>query len=198
MENYTRVRQPRSEGKPEDNEVRITAAGKARAYISFAYSLLEEKGHSTIVLRAMGKAINKAVAITEIIKRRVAGLHQLITLSSTDITDIWEPKEEGLDRIETVRHVSVITIHLSKGDLDTSAPGYQPPLPADQVTPLQDEAMLAGEADTEGVEGDAPRPRNPRRFRGRGRGRGRGRARGRGRSENPTANGDEAAVAEGT
>lgn len=28
--------------------------------------------------------------------------------------DRWEPKEEGLDPIETTRHVSVITITLSK------------------------------------------------------------------------------------
>ena len=186
----------------------------------------------------------------EIIKRRIAGLHQNTTICSVDITDVWEPTEEGLDRIETTRHVSVITITLSKvsvrsaaapsvrccgrlrlcvraaagvcaggcgcvcgqlrlcvraaavvcaggcgcvcgrlrvcvvalltpppparppaaqqEELDTSAPGYQPPLPESEVRPLQDEDHLAGEADGElGEEGE-----------GRGRG-GRGRGRGR-------------------
>lgn len=37
--------------------------------------------------------------------------------------------------------------------LDTSAPGYQPPLPESEVRPLQDEEHLAGEADAEGQEG---------------------------------------------
>jgi hypothetical protein len=36
-------------------------------------------------------------------------------------------------RIETTRHVSSITIILSTVPLDTSAPGYQAPLPEDQV-----------------------------------------------------------------
>lgn len=50
----------------------------------------------------------------EIIKRRIAGLHQVTKITSIDITDVWEPTEEGLDRIETTRHVSVMTIVLSK------------------------------------------------------------------------------------
>jgi hypothetical protein len=45
----------------------------------------------------MGRAINKTVTIAEILKRRVAGLHQITEIESTDITDVWEPLEEGLD-----------------------------------------------------------------------------------------------------
>ena len=41
----------------------------------------------------------------EIIKRRIVGLHQNTAVSSNEITDVWEPIEEGLDRIETTRHV---------------------------------------------------------------------------------------------
>ncbi len=138
----------------------------------------------------MGRAINKTVTIAEIIKRRIPNLHQITEISSTDITDVYEPLEEGLDtyvlpslnfnfvafsamraapdrctrfpsnaraallvctvrccrsavcpllivqltcRIETTRHVSSITIVLSTVPLDTSAPGYQAPLPEDQV-----------------------------------------------------------------
>lgn len=43
--------------------MRITAAGKTRNYISYATALLTEKGHSAVVLKAMGKAINKTVTI---------------------------------------------------------------------------------------------------------------------------------------
>jgi hypothetical protein len=50
----------------------------------------------------------------EIIKRRIVGLHQDTAISSVELRDHWEPKEEGLDPIETTRHVSVITITLSK------------------------------------------------------------------------------------
>jgi hypothetical protein len=30
------------------------------------------------------------------VKRRIVGLHQNTTTGSTDITDMWEPLEEGL------------------------------------------------------------------------------------------------------
>lgn len=61
------------------------------------------------------------------------GLHQSTEISSTDIVDTWEPLEEGLHRLETKRSVSEITVTLSKNQLDSSSPGYQAPLPADQV-----------------------------------------------------------------
>jgi hypothetical protein len=57
---------------------------------------IQEKGSSEIVLKAMGRAINKTVTIAEIIKRRIANLHQNTAIGSTDITDLWEPLEEGL------------------------------------------------------------------------------------------------------
>ncbi|MBA0760277.1 hypothetical protein Gotri_003019 [Gossypium trilobum] len=34
--------------------------------------------------------------IAELIKRRIAGLHQNTSTGSIDITDTWEPLEEGL------------------------------------------------------------------------------------------------------
>jgi hypothetical protein len=46
-------------------QVRITAVNKVRNYISYAMSLLEEKGHSAVVLKGMGKAINKTVVVGE-------------------------------------------------------------------------------------------------------------------------------------
>lgn len=74
-----------------------------------------------IVLKAMGQAISKTVAIAEIIKvgflfyhpcilfshfpglviclvkqKRIPRLHQDTAISSVSITDVWEPIEEGL------------------------------------------------------------------------------------------------------
>lgn len=174
MENYTRVKQPPPEEKTEENELRITSGGKPRNYITNGHAILTEKGHTSLTLRAMGKAINRTVAIAEILKRRVPGLHQITTISSTELTDVWEPNEEGLDRIETVRRASTIAIVLSTEPLDTSAVGYQAPLPEAEVTAMQpeEEAALAGDADAEGgVGGPEGRSRRPGRGRGRGRGR---------------------------
>lgn len=46
-------------------QVRITSVNKVRNYISYAVALLEEKGHSSVILKAMGQAINKAVVVGE-------------------------------------------------------------------------------------------------------------------------------------
>ncbi|PQP98460.1 ribonuclease P protein subunit p25-like protein isoform X2 [Prunus yedoensis var. nudiflora] len=157
MDKFQRVEKPRAEAAPiNENEIRITAQGRMRNYITYATTLLQEKGSDEIILKAMGRAINKT--------RRIVGLHQNTSIGSIDIIDVYEPLEEGLDRVESTRHVSMITITLSKTELHTSSTGYQPPLPADQVKPLND-----FEDNGEG---------SPR-FRGRGRG-GRGQARDRG------------------
>ncbi|XP_028070901.1 keratin, type II cytoskeletal 1-like [Camellia sinensis] len=124
---------------------------------------LWEKGSNEIALKAMGRAINKTMMIAELIKRRITSLHQNTSIGSMDITDTWEPLEEGLLPLETTHHVSVITITLSKKELDKSSAGYQTPISVDQVTPWN-------EYDYEG-EGSPN-------MRGRGRG-GWGRGRGR-------------------
>uniref|UniRef100_A0A453HM49 DNA/RNA-binding protein Alba-like domain-containing protein n=1 Tax=Aegilops tauschii subsp. strangulata TaxID=200361 RepID=A0A453HM49_AEGTS len=138
MDRYQRVEKPRNETPIRENEIRITALGRMRNYIGYGMSLLEENGHDEITIKAMGRAINKTVMVAELIKRRVAGLHQNTSIESVGITDTWEPLEEGLVPLETTRHVSMITLTLSKEPLDTSSPGYQPPIPAEEVKPAFD------------------------------------------------------------
>ena len=70
------------------------------------------------------------------IKRREEGLHQVTEIGSQDITDTWEPTLPGLNKLEIVRHVSVLTITLSKTAENSSSPGYQLPLPKEMVQPL--------------------------------------------------------------
>ncbi|XP_022762913.1 ribonuclease P protein subunit p25-like protein isoform X1 [Durio zibethinus] len=183
MDRYQKVEKPKAETPINENELRITAQGRMRNYISYAMTLLQEKGANEIVLKATGRAINKTVMIAELIKRRIVGLHQNTATGSMDITDTWEPLEEGLLPLETTRHVSIITITLSKKELDSSSIGYQPPIPADQVK------LSAEFEDNEGgyINDGMVEYRNGgwdggRGYGGRGRGRGRGRGlRGRGR-----------------
>ncbi|KAF8392050.1 hypothetical protein HHK36_022390 [Tetracentron sinense] len=134
MDRYQRVVKPRPESTINENEIRITTQGLIRNYISYATTLLQDKQVREIVLKAMGQAISKAVAIAEIIKaftckqqKRIPALHQDTTTSSTSITDVWEPIEEGLIPLETTRHVSMISITLSTKELNKNNPGYQAP-----------------------------------------------------------------------
>ncbi|PQQ17683.1 ribonuclease P protein subunit p25-like protein [Prunus yedoensis var. nudiflora] len=192
MDRYQRVEKPRVETPIDENEIRITSQGRMRNYITYAMTLLQEKGSDEIVFKAMGRAINKTVTIVELIKRRIVGLHQNTTIGSTDITDIYEPLEEGLNTLESTRHVSMIVVTLSKKEINTSSIGYQSPLPAELV-------KASTEIDYEGGNGfvsaefdDGGYDRSRSNFRGRGRGRGRGfRGRGRGGYNGPQFDGQQ-------
>nr|CAB3496977.1 unnamed protein product [Digitaria exilis] len=145
MDRYQRVEKPRPEAAAiSENEIRITTQGLIRNYVTYATSLLQdiviescvflavqdartafkEKRVKEIVLKAMGQAISKTVAIAEIIKKRIPGLHQDTIISSVSITDVWEPIEEGLVPLEMTRHVSMISISLSPKELNKNSPGY--------------------------------------------------------------------------
>jgi len=84
----------------------------------------------------MGRAINKSVTIAEILKRKMP-LHQITALSSSEIIDVFEPLEEGLDTVESKRYVSCMTITLSKDGegMDKNDIGYQSPLPPEEIQP---------------------------------------------------------------
>ncbi len=51
-------------------------------------------GHSTVVLTAMGSVINKCITVAEILKRRVAGLHQWNQIKSI-VLEVLPPPPAG-------------------------------------------------------------------------------------------------------
>ncbi|KAL6766819.1 RPP25 [Auxenochlorella protothecoides x Auxenochlorella symbiontica] len=187
MENYRRVRQPRTDLPPiAPDELLVTAISNPVEVAGKGVSMLEEE-HPAITLKAMGQAIGKAVSVAEILKRRVAGLHQLVATSTVALTDVWEPTVEGLERIETTRYASAIEITLSKTELDTSKPGYQAPLSESDVL-SSPEGLAALEASLVTEHRPSRGPGQPRSRSGRGRGRGRDRG-GRGPSEDAADDG---------
>ncbi|XP_073222763.1 uncharacterized protein [Cicer arietinum] len=135
MDRYQKVEKPKPESPINENEIRITTQGAIRNYITYASSLLQEKNAKEIVLKAMGQAISKTVAIAEILKKRIPRMHQDTAISSVSITDVWEPIEEGLVPVEMTRHVSMISITLSTRELDKNSPGYQAPSNVEQPKP---------------------------------------------------------------
>jgi ribonucleases P/MRP protein subunit RPP25 len=110
---------------------------------------LQADGSDKIVLKAMGRAINKAVTIAEILKRKMP-LHQLNSISSVEMIDVFEPLEEGLDVVTSRRYVSCMKITLSRSleGIDVNDIGYQAPLPMEELTPgdfhpLREAALIA-------------------------------------------------------
>ena len=84
----------------------------------------------------MGRAINKAVTIAEILKRKMP-LHQMTSLSTCEMIDVFEPLEEGLDVVTSRRYVSCMKIVLSRdgSEIDMNDIGYQPPLSLGEIHP---------------------------------------------------------------
>lgn len=161
---------------PNDaNIVRVNVSGKLVNYITYAQEQLSTQGKVQLV--GNGRAINRAVTVAEIL-RRSDPVHQLTTLRSVSVKDKYEPLEEGLRELEMHRTMSCISIVLAKdaveAALDTSAPGYAPPLL--DATPISDQTIA--EMDNERAGGRSNnddrksrnrrdgRRRSGRRFRG--------------------------------
>uniref|UniRef100_A0A3Q3DED6 Ribonuclease P/MRP 25 subunit-like n=1 Tax=Hippocampus comes TaxID=109280 RepID=A0A3Q3DED6_HIPCM len=135
MENYSKGRSTEQPSVcpfslvPDTPEVRVKDGSKIRNLLRYALSRIEAK--SQLVFTASGKGVSKAITCAEVVKRRVRGLHQLTSLASSTLTDVWDPLEPavGLDSITVSRKLPVIWILLSKDPLDHSLPGYQAPGP---------------------------------------------------------------------
>ncbi|XP_022769887.1 ribonuclease P protein subunit p25-like protein [Durio zibethinus] len=186
MDRYQKVEKPKPESPINENEIRITSQGAIRNYINYAIVLLQDKRVKEIVLKAMGQAISKTVAIAEIIKKRIPRLHQDTAISSVSITDVWEPIEEGLVPVEMTRQVSMISITLSTRELNKNSAGYQAPPYAEQPKPQyhyqQQQPPKQARIPYNAVNEDSY-------GQGRGYGRGRGRSWGRGGYGNYQDNG---------
>lgn len=100
------------------------------------------------MLTGCGRAIPKAVAVAEILKRRVPGAHQVTDVSSLTNDDRFEAIESGLDDVRVTRRVSVVRVALCRDarEMDANAPGYQPPIEAGRVSPLRTGAALESRA----------------------------------------------------
>ncbi|KAL3683737.1 hypothetical protein R1sor_001759 [Riccia sorocarpa] len=190
MNRYKKKDKPRAE-RPVigRNEIRVTGQGMMSNYITYATTILQEDSGAEIVLKAMGGAISKSVFIAEIIKRRILGVHQITAIGSINITDVWEPLEEGLVPVELRRQISVIQITLSTKELDKTSPGYQSPISAEHVRPLAEynrggsstrfRSLKRGRGKARGFEGTMPVESSGGFDDGVGRGRGRHRGRAR-------------------
>ena len=88
-----------------------------------------------ITLAGVGKAITKAVTVAEILKHRVAGLHQHTEFHTLAMDETFEPKEQGLNTVHRRRHVSAVTVTLCNdvSRMDTAAVGYAEPVPEDSL-----------------------------------------------------------------
>eukprot|EP00756_Hemistasia_phaeocysticola_P057489 Hpha_TRINITY_DN34095_c0_g1::TRINITY_DN34095_c0_g1_i1::g.30582::m.30582 len=177
LKKYRRL--PRQkETKPDEGKhvLLISAQQPPKNYIAEAIDLLEGDCRS-IVLKGLGSACGKVVAIAEIIKRRVPGVYQITKVEGETTVETYELKEEhqdcGLESTIQVPHPTPgLHICLSLDAMDKGAPGYQDPLPETEVQ-AEDKARRESRSAAHASAGRAP---------GRGRSKGGGGAKGGGSS----------------
>jgi len=161
-----------AETSADPTEIRVSA-GSQSSHITQAIRQLEgfagTEGKddkvtavNAITIRGLGNAIYNAVNIAEIVKRRVAGLHQVTSIGSEQIDDVFVPKEgETGEPWKRQRVVSTISIQLLKEAPANAASlsGYQVPIDPSLVE-KEDAAKTAERANR------PPRaPRQPRQRR---------------------------------
>ena len=77
MNKYRKVMKPRESMVKDDDEIRVTAAGRVSACVSRAAKFFNELERSYLTITATGNALTKAVTAAEVIKRRFKGIAEL-------------------------------------------------------------------------------------------------------------------------
>ena len=75
-----------------ENEIKITSKGQIKNYLGYAFRIFNKTSHRSLKIRATGNAIVKALILIELVKRRVADLHQLNKIYSIELKSTKDPK----------------------------------------------------------------------------------------------------------
>ncbi|XP_051726117.1 ribonuclease P protein subunit p25-like protein [Ctenopharyngodon idella] len=115
-------------------EMRVKEGSKIRNLMGFAMARMQDEaqdgsqtGLRQVVFSGSGRAVTKTITCAEIMKRKIAGLHQMTKLQYKGLREVWESQEGGDSEMTIHRTLPSISILLSKDPLDPLEPGYQPP-----------------------------------------------------------------------
>ncbi|XP_006866627.1 PREDICTED: ribonuclease P protein subunit p25 [Chrysochloris asiatica] len=119
--------------------MRVKEGSKIRNLLAFATASMAQPATRAIVFSGCGRATTKTVTCAEILKRRLAGLHQVTRLRYRSVREVWQslPPEptpghspgESPTSLSVLKNVPGLAILLSKDALDPHLPGYQCPDP---------------------------------------------------------------------
>lgn len=84
MENYEKNKEVKHPFINPNNEIKISDFTDVHETIDFIMNLFTKKNYDTIIISGLNKAIKKVVLITEIIKIKIPGLHQINEMNCLD------------------------------------------------------------------------------------------------------------------
>ena len=112
-----------------NNEIKISELTDVHETIDFIMELFTKKNYETIIISGLNKAIKKVVLITEIIKSKIPGLHQL-----NEINSIYKQNSNGINNEinneNAMPRMSIKLTFIEPSQEEKNNMGYQRPLNA--------------------------------------------------------------------
>lgn len=98
-----------SDGGDVPNEIKISSkSSNFKNTMNFALNILQDQNEDKLVLKATGQSMLKIVKLAEILKRKVAGLHQLNEVNRFTEEKTYVPLEEGLDTVKLKKEITML------------------------------------------------------------------------------------------
>lgn len=162
------MKQEKEKADKPDTDIIMQRSDTYGRYIGRALKLFFEDEKKFVTIRAAERVIERAIWVAEVLKRKVGGLHQVARFTENKIVDVYEPREEGLLKVEVERFLTVIEITLTKEPTaeQRKEPGYQAPLKLDEKDLLTREKWEAEQKEREQRREDRKAQREERGQRG--------------------------------
>ena len=112
-----------------NNEIKISELTDVHETIDFIMELFTKKNYDTIIISGLNKAIKKVVLITEIIKSKIPGLHQINEINSINKQNINGLNDE-INSDNTMPRMSIKLTFVEPSQEEKNNMGYQRPLNA--------------------------------------------------------------------
>ena len=112
-----------------NNEIKISELTDVHETIDFIMELFTKKNYQTIIISGLNKAIKKVVLITEIIKSKIPGLHQLNEINSIFKQGNNDINNE-INNENAMPRMSIKLTFIEPSQEEKNNMGYQKPLNA--------------------------------------------------------------------
>ena len=113
-----------------NNEIKISELTDVHETIDFIFELFTKKNYQTIIISGLNKAIKKVVLITEIIKSKIPGLHQINEINSLYKQNNKEINDNEINNENAMPRMSIKLTFIEPSQEEKNNMGYQKPLNA--------------------------------------------------------------------
>ena len=113
-----------------NNEIKISELTDVHETIDFVMELFTKKNYDTIIISGLNKAIKKVVLITEIIKSKIPGLHQLNEINSIYKQNNNNGINNEINNENAMPRMSIKLTFVEPSQEEKNNMGYQRPLNA--------------------------------------------------------------------